>query len=139
MKLIKEIIKHIVLFVIGGFLYYWIEIMWRGYSHYSMALLGGICFILIGRLNEQTSVHLSILKQGVVGAVIITTLEFLFGCILNLWLQLDIWDYTDQPFNIFGQICIPFTALWVILSIIALLLDDLLRCILFGEDMPTYK
>lgn len=37
-----------VLFLIGGLCYYMIEVAFRGYSHYSMFILGGICFILCG-------------------------------------------------------------------------------------------
>ena len=40
------------LFLIGGALYYVIEILWRGYSHWSMFILGGICFVIMGLLNE---------------------------------------------------------------------------------------
>ena len=45
--------KFLFLFVFGGSIYYGIEMFTRGFSHWSMFILGGICFILCGRLNEK--------------------------------------------------------------------------------------
>mgnify|MGYP007072511315 FL=1 len=39
----KEYLKCALLFLIGGALYYCIEILWRGHSHWTMAVVGGIC------------------------------------------------------------------------------------------------
>ena len=33
-----------------------------------------------------------------------------------LWLKLDIWDYSRIPFNLYGQICLPYAAVWFVLS-----------------------
>lgn len=40
----KQLCKLIFLFVVGGLLYAVIEILWRGYTHWTMAILGGMCF-----------------------------------------------------------------------------------------------
>lgn len=50
-----------------------------------------------------------------------------------------IWDYSNMPFNIIGQICLPFTVAWYILSLLAIVLDDHLRYWIFGEEKPRYK
>lgn len=131
--------KHIILFIVGGSAYYIAEILWRGYSHWSMFILGGLCFVLIGGLNNWFTWDMSLLKQGIIGAATITFLEFCFGVVLNLWLGLHIWDYSNLPFNIYGQICPQFTLLWVVLSTIAVVVDDWLRCLLFNEERPRYK
>ena len=65
--------------------------------------------------------------------------EFAAGCVLNLWLGLGVWDYTDMPFNLMGQICLPFSAAWIVVSAAAILLDDWLRWQLYGEDKPHYR
>ena len=39
---------YIIMFLTGGFLYVGIEILQRGYSHISMLLAGGLCFLLVG-------------------------------------------------------------------------------------------
>ena len=60
------------------------------------------------------------------------------GILLNRWLGLGIWDYSNMPFNLWGQICLPFSVLWVFLAGIAVVLDDWLRYWLFREERPHY-
>lgn len=123
----------------GSGAYYFIEVLWDGNSHWTMALLGGICFIAIGLINEFLSWDTSMWIQALIGSVIVTILEFIFGCVLNIWLKLGIWDYSQMPLNIFGQVCLVFSMFWFFLSILAILLDDYLRYWLFGEEEPHYK
>lgn len=135
---IKQWLKIFILFLIGGFIYVAIELGFRGHSHWTMFLLGGLCFILIGGLNNYIPWEMSIIKQGIIGALIITSLEFIFGLVLNLYLNLGIWDYSNMPFNILGQICLPFSIAWFFLSLVAIFIDDWLRYILFKEEKPHY-
>ena len=130
-------VRPLILFGIGGILYYFIEIIWRGYSHWTMFLLGGICFLLVGLINEIF--ELSLVKQMTISTVIITIAEFICGCIVNLQLGWNIWDYSELPLNVMGQICLPYSVLWFFLSLIAIILDDYLRFRLFGEEKPRYK
>ena len=139
----KQLNKLIALFLTGGTIYYLIEAVWKscfsdGILHWSMFLLGGLCFVIIGGLNEYIPWEMDLVKQGLIGAVVVTSLEFIFGCILNLWLGLGIWDYSNSPLNILGQICLPFSIAWFFLAIIAILLDDFLRYKWFGEEKPHY-
>ena len=135
---LNAILKHAVLALCGGCVYFLIEMAWRGHSHWTMAVLGGVCFVLIGDINEFIPWNMPLILQGAIGSGIVTALELVAGIILNLWLGLGIWDYSNMPFNLLGQICLPFTLLWVALSIVAVVLDDWLRYWLFGEDRPTY-
>lgn len=136
----RRLIKHLTLFVIGGLAYGLLEMIWRGYTHWTMLLLGGALFLLIGGLNEVALTwETPLLLQGVYGAVIATAAELLAGVILNIYLGLGIWDYSNIPFNLLGQICLPFSLLWVALSVIAIVLDDYLRYWLFGEEKPHYR
>ena len=135
---LKAILKHAVLALCGGCVYFLIEMAWRGHSHWTMAVLGGVCFVLIGDINEFIPWNMPLILQGAIGSGIVTALELVAGIILNLWLGLGIWDYSNMPFNFLGQICLPFSLLWVALSVVAVILDDWLRYWLFGEDRPTY-
>lgn len=139
MKQLKMILKHIVLFFIGGIIYYLIEILWRGYSHISMVFCGGLCFILIGIVNELIPWDIKLWKQMLIGSVIVTVVEFFTGCIVNLWMGLKVWDYSNLPFNILGQICLPFCVAWFFLSLVAIVIDDYLRHWLFKEEKPHYN
>lgn len=135
----KALCKNLFLFITGGILYYLIEIIWRGHSHFSMFLVGGLCFVLIGEINEYISWETPVYVQSILGSIIITTIEFISGCILNIWHGLDVWDYSNIPFNLLGQICLPFSILWVFVSFAAILLDDYIRYYFFGEEKPRYK
>lgn len=133
------LLKYIFLFWFGGSTYVTLEVLWRGYSHWTMLLLAGIVFIILGLLNEIWDWNDSLIKQVLAGTCISTALEFITGCIVNLWLGWHVWDYSEIPGNILGQICIPFTILWAIISLIAIVLDDVIRWKFFGEEEPKYK
>ena len=135
----RVFLKYLFLFIIGGVVYYSMEMLFRGYSHYSMVILGGICFIACGLLNELLSWDTSLLLQGLIGSGIITMLEFLTGVLVNMILHLNVWDYSNMPLNVLGQICLPFSLLWVIIAIGAIILDDYIRYCFFDEEKPRYK
>lgn len=135
----NRFLKYTFLFLTGGFAYGGIEIIGRGYSHISMLIAGGICFVLIGLLNEVYYWDMSILSQMVISAGIITTVEFTVGLIVNRWMKLNVWDYSDMPYNLMGQVCLLYTNIWFLLSLFAILLDDYLRYYLLKEEKPRYK
>lgn len=134
----KYIIKYLILLIVGGAAYYGIELLARGFSHWTMVLVGGICFILVGIINEITP-KMPLLRQMFLSAIIITSVEFISGCILNLCLGLNIWDYSENFGNILGQICPKHTIYWFLLSSIGIVIDDYIRYFLFGEEKPKYK
>lgn len=137
----KSLIKYVVLFLIGGFIYYGLECLWRGYSHWTMFILGGICFISLGLINIILSWDTLIWIQMLIGMIIILVLEFITGCIVNLWLGWNVWDYSNLPsyLNIMGQVCLPFAIVWYFISAIGIILDDYIRYWFFGEQKPVYK
>lgn len=132
-------VKALVLWGIGGLIYICCELLFRGYSHWTMFLVGGICFLCIGAINELIPWEMPIWQQAIIGAAIVTVIEFISGCIINIGLGWNVWDYSDMPFNVLGQICLPFTAIWFLLAAIAIIFDDYLRYWLFGEEKPQYK
>lgn len=131
-------VKALVLMGIGGAIYAVIELIWRGHTHWTMAVLGGVLFVVIGLFNEVLPWEMSLTLQAVLGSLVVTVVELVAGIVLNCWLGLDIWDYSNLPFNLWGQICLPFSALWVLLAGVAVVLDDWLRYWMFGEDRPHY-
>lgn len=135
----KKLFKYIILLIYGGVIYYFIELMYRGYSHYTMILVGGLCFICIGLLNEFYNYKMSFIKQMIISSVIVTVIEFIAGVILNIWLKLDIWDYSNIKFNILGQISLQTSIIWFFLALPAIFLDDYLRYWMFKEEKPNYK
>ena len=138
-KIFKLITKYAVLFVMGGLVYMSLEILWRGYTHWTMGMLGGICFICLGLINELLSWETPLALQMLIGGAIITVLELVTGCIVNLWLGWNVWDYSDLPYNFLGQISLFSSIGWIGLSLVGIVLDDYLRYWLFHEEKPRYK
>jgi len=103
-----------------------LELLWRRRSHSSMFFLGGVCFLVLGRLR---SVRLpSGIPRCVVGSGIITVMEFAAGLLVNR--QHQVWNYCDLPFNLLGQICLPFSLLWIPIASLGMRLYGILSRIL---------
>ena len=101
------------LFFLGGAGYVLLELLYRGRSHYSMFLAGGVCFLLLGKL-EEVEPRLPGVIRPLVGAGIITTVELAAGLIFNR--DYAVWDYRGIPGNFCGQICPIFPLLWIPLA-----------------------
>ena len=139
MSKLKITTKYLSLGVIGSIVYMSLEILWRGYTHWTMGVLGGICFICLGLINEILSWETPLVLQMLIGGTIITALEFITGCIVNLWLGWNVWDYSDLPYNLLGQISLFSSIGWVGLSLVGIILDDFIRWKFFDEEKPHYR
>lgn len=139
LRFCKYLIKYIVLFLIGGVLFNLVEFLWRGYSFFEMTVVGGLCFVLIGGINELFPWDMALTSQMLLSAAAITVVELGAGLIFNVWLGLGIWDYSDQCYQFMGQVCLLYFNLWFLLSAIGILLDDFIRWKFFDEEKPRYK
>ena len=118
-----------------GVVYLAIEILWRGETHISMLIVGGLCGVLVGLVNQAPIFYRApVVVQSVIGAVIVLAVEFVSGCVLNLWLGLNVWDYAGKFGNVLGQICLPYAALWVLLMPFAIWAEDTARWLLYAWD-----
>ena len=131
--------KYLFLFNAGGLLCILIELIWRGRSHWTMFLLGGICFLFLGLINEILPWQMPLWQQMIIGAVGITILEFVTGSIVNLWLGWGVWDYSGLPGNLLGQTCPQYFVLWLPVALAGIVLDDWIRYWKFGEERPHYR
>ena len=104
-------------FYVGGAAYLVLELLFRGRSYGSMFLAGGVCFLLIGHLGEVEP-RLPLLPRALVGSGIVTMVELAAGMLVNR--GYEVWDYRDVPLNFMGQICAPFTLLWIPVSLLAI-------------------
>lgn len=135
----KRVIKYTVLFIAFSALYVWIEIIFRNRSDRSMAALGGVLGVIIGMSNNVIPWSMGLIQQGLIGGfLIVTPMEYFVGKFL-VNQDLSIWNYSNMPCNIDGQICLPFTLIWCIISVVVVVLDDYLRYFIFDEDKPHYK
>lgn len=131
--------KYCILFSLGGVSYLLIELLWRGRSHWTMFVLGGLCFLLVGAINQAGRREMPLLIQALIGSAVITGLEFVTGYIVNIRLHMNVWSYSGIPYNIMGQVCLPYMVLWFFLSVGCIIADDWLRYYLFDEEKPHYK
>ena len=115
--------KNLMLFCLGGGAYQGLELLWRGRTHSSMFIAGGLCFLLVGHLN-RVQPRLPRLPRAVVGALIITMVELAVGLAVNR--EYRVWDYRGQPGNYLGQICPMFTLIWIPIALLAGRLYDFL-------------
>lgn len=108
--------KYLLIFLIGSAGYSYLEVLWRGYTHWTMALTGGLCFLIIYLLNGIFASE-SVLFRSLVGATVITAVEFIVGVTVNIILKWDVWDYSSLPLNFIGQICVRYSFLWFLLCV----------------------
>ena len=108
--------KEIKLFIIGAIGYGLIEVLWRGKTHWSMLIAGGICLMALYRINMIIS-PMTLFEKCFIGACVITVIELVMGCLFNIILKMNVWDYSDLNFNYMGQICLRYSLLWFLLCI----------------------
>ncbi len=110
----------------GGTIYAFLEIFWRGYTHWSMIVAGAIAAVLLYWIREHLG-GLPLFWRCFLGAAGITLVELLVGCVVNLWWNMGVWDYSDMPWNLWGQICPAFSAMWFFLCMPAFWLCGAIR------------
>ncbi|MCI8649531.1 MAG: hypothetical protein HFG20_05380 [Anaerotruncus sp.] len=108
--------EYATVYTIGSVAYSWLEVAWRGFTHWSMTLAGGVGFLLL-YLTDWRLKGRSLLERAAAGCAVLTSVEFLFGCVVNKLLRLDVWDYSKERGNLFGQVCPLYTILWFLLCI----------------------
>lgn len=125
--------EYAIIYTMGALGYGLLEILWRGYTHWSMTVTGGLCFVILYRLNAQKR-HWPFWQKCAAGALAVTLVEFAVGCVVNLGLGWHVWDYSAQPFSLLGQVCLGFALLWLLLCVPIFALAELLRHRLFCYD-----
>lgn len=152
MKLKNKIIH----FLVFGSLYMNIEILARavgrelvgyqgikplslmGFTSLWMFLVGGLCGVIIGSLNDQSGYcNLKMWQQVLIGGTVITLAELFSGIFFNIYLGLHLWDYSGDKFNFIGQIEFKNCIWWYVLPTIIIWLDDALSCYFYEEEKPT--
>lgn len=119
--------KEGLIFLTGSCAYPTLEMIWRGRTHYSMALAGGVCLYLINKVccEKMQGKHIS--SRCVAGSAIITGIELATGLVFNDLMGCNVWDYSNMPMNIMGQVCLPYSLLWCGLSLPAMALCEICK------------
>ena len=122
-------LEKVSLFCFGALGYGGLELLYRGHTHWTMLLAGGICMLCLYALNQRLS-GWPLLMRCAAGSALITTVEFSFGLVFNRWLHLAVWDYSACWGNLLGQICPFYSFLWFLLCI------PLFFCFSYAQKAP---
>lgn len=115
-RVLRRVKKYAIFFATGAVGYAAIEVIWRGHTHWTMVIAGGVCFIIFSLVEEFFSER-GILFKAMLCALGVTAVEFIFGVVFNLIFGMGIWDYSNMPLNILGQICPVFSLMWAGIAI----------------------
>ena len=122
----KRIIEYTSAGLVGAGAYRLIEILWRGFTHWTMALTGGLCLSFIYAVGKEYD-STALWKRCLAGCLMITTAELWVGFAVNIILGWNVWSYSGEFMNFHGLICPLYTLLWFLLCIPANLVCGLLR------------
>jgi len=128
----ESIMKNTVFFTVGGVGYAIIELLWRGRTHWTMVIAGGICFIIFAEIAEKFKSKPALFKAALC-ALCVTLVELVFGVTFNIILKMGVWDYSHMPFNFLGQICALYTLMWGGLALLFLPLANALNGWMSGD------
>ena len=117
--------EFLFVYVLGALGYGTLEMLWRGRTHWTMLLTGGLCFLLIYLCAAR--LHAALWQKCLLSAAMVTTAELLVGLLVNRVLGWGVWDYSALPMNLGGQICLLYSLYWLALSLPAVLLCTRLR------------
>lgn len=118
--------EQLFIFLTGACGYGLCEILWRHYTHWTMLLTGGICFLVIYNIFTAMKTK-SVALKALIGSLTITVTELFCGIIVNKLFFLNVWDYSSLPYNLWGQICLPYSMLWFSLCVPLVYLCDWLH------------
>ena len=103
-----------------------------------MFVLGGICFVFFDIQGKMLKWQDPMWRQILRCVVFVTAMEFITGIIVNKWCHLNVWDYSGLPFQVLGQICLPFMIIFSGLCAIGIVLSGYLSYWLYGGPKPRY-
>lgn len=105
-------LERAMLFLLGGGGYLAIELAWRGASHWTMFLAGGICLCVLQALAVRP-VCLPLAAGA--GASAVSGLEVCIGLACREVLHIAVWDYSAEWGNLAGLVCPRYCLYWFLL------------------------
>ncbi|MCI9433639.1 hypothetical protein AALB19_00960 [Oscillospiraceae bacterium 50-58] len=141
---ISKWVLSMLLWMWAGGVYFFLEVAWKTSQgrpesiSWTMFLLAIILAVPLERFGAELPWEMPLVGQACICTVAITVVEFVAGVILNVWLNLGVWDYSHLPGNVMGQICPEFAFLWFFLSIVGIVMLDWMRYAVEGGERPHY-
>ena len=129
-----KIKEFVLLYALGAIGYMFIEIIWRGRTHWTMGILGGVCILMIYFIEHRFL--FSVFVKALMSAALVTAAELATGLMVNDLLGLSVWDYSGMKYNIAGQISLVYSLLWYFLCIPVHILCRILKHHIFDAFSP---
>jgi uncharacterized protein len=122
-----DIYSYLLFFMVYAFIGWIIEVLYRSYNQKKFVNAGflhgffvplygfaGISIVSFDKVIVDENVFLKLFLFG----TIVTVIEYLTGYLSEKLFKLKLWDYSDSKFNLHGRICLSFSILWAIFTII---------------------
>ena len=129
----------------GGAAYFLLEVAYKTatghpeHISWTMLVLAMVLCIPIERAGAEMPWEVPLWMQAAGCAALVTATELVAGLILNVWLGLGVWDYSDLWGNLWGQICPQFAAIWWGLCLVFIPVFDWMRYTVSGGERPRYR
>lgn len=125
---IKSLQKYIVFFYIYAFLGWLIDVSIvfvsdgvlenRGFLYETICPMYGFAALVLVVLSKKVNGKGGIIKKFVLSILWCSVLEYLTSLILEVFFGIRWWDYSNEPYNIQGRICLAASMFWGILSML---------------------
>lgn len=128
----------------GGTVYFLLEVAFKTITghperiSWTMLVVAILLTVPVERAGAELPWSCPLWLQALCCSALVTAVELVSGLVLNLWLGLDIWDYTDLPGNFLGQICPQYSAVWWVLCLVFIPAFDWLRYAVEDGNRPHY-
>ena len=100
--------------------------------------VGRNLFYIFRTTRVMDEVERASLEQVLWCTAFVVSAEFITGIIVNKVMGWNVWNYTDQPFHLMGQICFPFAVLFSGLCTFGIIISGYLLCYLYREIKPGF-
>ena len=137
-------IFSLLLWSFGGTAYFLLEVAWKTFRgeperiSWTMLVLAVALCVPVERAGAELPWECPLWLQSAACAALVTVAELLAGLVLNVWLRLGIWDYSELPGNLWGQVCPQFFLVWWVLCAAFIPVFDWMRYAVMGGQRPKY-
>lgn len=125
---IKSLQKYIVFFYIYAFLGWLIDVSIvfvsdgilenRGFLYETICPMYGFAALVLVVLSKRVNGKGGVIKKFILAILWCSVLEYLTSLILEVFFGIRWWDYSNEPYNIHGRICLAASMFWGILSML---------------------
>lgn len=116
----------LIYYIIYSFLGWCVEV---GYAYKNQRkfvnrgfLYGPLCPIygaaVLSVIIALSNLHYNLFAMLIIATILTSFIEYFTGLILEKLFKTKYWDYTEDPLNLHGRICVPFSVMWGIVCML---------------------